>query len=80
MLTFSWVYKSYTFWDPPPKKKSTHQLLLSAKNPHENNKKSGQNVKSVQKNIWFSQTPHPSPKVYGLYTCENVDISGWPLR
>ncbi len=24
-------------------------------------------------------TDHPPPKVYVLYTCENVDIFGWPL-
>ncbi len=24
--------------------------------------------------------PTPSPLVYGLYTCENVDNYGWPLN
>ncbi len=72
------MYKPYTFWDLllTPQKKSTHKHFLSAKNPHENNKKSGQKVKSVQKKCWFSQTPS---KVYGLYTRENVDIYGRPL-
>ncbi len=36
-----------------------------------------QKVKSVWKKCWFSQTPPPL-KVYGLYTCENVDILDGP--
>ncbi len=38
--------------------------------------KSGQKVKSIWKKYWFSQT---LPKVYGLYTGENVNIYGRPL-
>ncbi len=43
---------------PPPKKKSTHQHFLSAKNPHENNKNQ---AKSVRKFFLFSQTPTLTP-------------------
>ncbi len=61
---------------PPTKKNSTHQHFLSAKNPHENNKNQAKTL-SVRKKCLFSQTL--PLKVYGLYTCENVDIYGWPL-
>ncbi len=59
---------------PPPQKKSTHQHILSAKNPHENNKNQAKKLKMYRKNIDFHK-PLP-PKVYGLYTRENVDIYG----
>ncbi len=83
MSTFSRVYKPYTFWDPlpHPPKKSNHQIFLSGKNPHENNKNQTKKlkVKHVAIKCWFSHTHPPSPKVYVLYTCENVDIFGRPL-
>ncbi len=74
MSTFSRVYKPYTFWDLPP----THQQFLSVKILHENSKNQAKKL-SVQKKCWFWQTPLP-PKVYVLYTRENVDIFGWPFK
>ncbi len=77
MSTFSWVCKPYTFWDPLPPKKSTHQSFLSAKNPHQNNKNQARKLKVYEKNADFHR---PLPlKVYGLYIHENVDIYGRPL-
>ncbi len=61
----------------PPKKKSTHQHFLSAKNRHENNKNKAKKLKVYGKNVDFHRPP---TKVYGLYTRENVDICGQPLR
>ncbi len=60
MSTFSWVYKNHTLSETPspPPQKSTHQHFLSAKNPHENNKKSGQKVKCTEKMLIFTE-PHP---------------------
>ncbi len=63
---------------PSPPKKSTHQHFLSAKNPHENNKNQAKTLK-VYGNV-FDFHRHPPLKVYGLYTCENVDIYGQPLK
>ncbi len=80
MSTFSWVYKPYFLRPAPPlQQKSTHQHFLSAKNSHENNKYQAKKVKVYGKKLDF-QTPHPPPpKVYDLYTRENVNIYGWPL-
>ncbi len=78
MSTFSWVYNPYAFWNRlPPQKKSTHQHFLSANNPYENNKNLAKKLKVYRKNVDFHR-PSP-PKVYGLYTHENVDIHGRPL-
>ncbi len=60
----------------PPLKKSTHQHFLSAKNPYENNKNQTKKLKVYGKNVDF----HIPPRKYGLYTRENVDIYGGPLR
>ncbi len=57
MSIFSWVYKPYTFWYPPPRK-STHQNFLIAKNPHENNKNL---LKCTEKLLIFTD-PLPSPR------------------
>ncbi len=65
------------FLRPLPPKKSTHQYCLSSKNPHENNKKQANFFLNVWKNVDFQPPP---PKVYDLYTCENVDIYGWPIN
>ncbi len=51
---------NYTFRDHLPPKKSTHQHFSSARNLHENNKKSGQKVISVWKNVDFHR-PKPFP-------------------
>ncbi len=59
----------------PSHQKSTHQHFLSVKNPHENNKNQTKKLKLSGKNADF----HYPPILYGLYTCENVDIYGWPL-
>ncbi len=60
----------------PPKKEYTSTFFEC--------KKTGKKVKSVWKKCWFSQTPlpPPSPKVYGLYTCEHIDIYGhlWTVK
>ncbi len=77
MSTFSWVYKPYTFWNPLPPKKSTHLNFLSAKNPHEDNINQAKKLKVYGKDVDFH---NPPPKVYGFYTCENVDIYGWILN
>ncbi len=83
MSTFSWVYKPYTFWDPPLQKKEYTstifecQIFLSAKNPHENNKNQAKKLKVYR--FFFDFHKPPPPKMYGLYTCDNVDIYGWPL-
>ncbi len=74
MSIFSWVYKPYTFWNPFPLTKD----FLSAKNPLENNKKSGEKVKSLQNKCGFSQIPHPPKSVWFVHS-ENVDIYGRPL-
>ncbi len=79
MSTFSWVYKPYTFWEPLPPKKRTHQHFLSAQNPHENNKNQAKKLKVYGKNIDFQRPPSP-PKVYVLYTRENIDIFGRPVK
>ncbi len=47
---------------PPPKKKSTHQHFLSAKNPHENNKNHAKKLKLYKKNVDFHRPPLPRPK------------------
>ncbi len=70
------MYKPYTFWDPLPQKKSTHQHFFSAKNPHENNKNQAKKLKVYE---FFFDFHSPPPKVYGLYTRENVDIMDSPL-
>ncbi len=65
---------------PPPPKKEYTSTFLSAKNPHENNKNQAKKLKVYGTNVDFHRPPPPSPtKVYGLYTCENVNIYGWPL-
>ncbi len=68
------------FLKPHPPKKSTHQNILSAKNPHENNKNQAKKLKVYGTNVDFLRPHPPPPRVYGLYTHENVDIYGWPLR
>ncbi len=60
---------------PSPPKKTKHQHILSAKNPHENNKNQAKKSKVYRKNVNFMTTSLPL-KVYGLY---NVDIYGWSL-
>ncbi len=59
MSTYSWVYKPYTFWNPLPKTKSTHQYFLSAKNPNENNKNQAKKLKVYEKNVDFHRPPPP---------------------
>ncbi len=63
----------------PPTKKVYTSTFLSAKNPHENNKNQAKKLKMYRKNVYFHR-PTPLPKVYGLYTRENVDIYGRPLK
>ncbi len=48
------------FLIPLPPKKSTHQHLLNAKNPHENNKNQAKTLKMYGKNVDF-HNPHPLP-------------------
>ncbi len=45
---------------PPPKKKSTHQHFLSAKNPHEKNKNQVEKLKVYEKNVDFHKPPSPT--------------------
>ncbi len=62
------------FLRPPHPKKSTHQHFLSAKIQHENKKNQAEKLKVYGKMLIF--TFPPPPKVYVLYTRENVDIFG----
>ncbi len=64
---------------PPPKKRVQINILLSAKNPHENNKNQAKRLIVYRKNVVFHRPLVPPPKVYSLYTRENVDIYGQPL-
>ncbi len=80
MSTFSWVYKPYTFWDPPPPKKGYTSTFFWVPKIHPKIIKIRLKVKSVWKKSWFSQTQTTSlPKVYGLYTHENLTFMDGPL-
>ncbi len=62
------------FLSHPPPKKSTHQHLLNAKNPHENNKNQAKMLKMYGKNVDFHNPPLSHRKVYVSYTCDNPYI------
>ncbi len=61
MSSFSWVYKPYTFWDLLPLQKRLHiNFCVSAKNPHDNNKKNQAKVLKVyERNVDFHPPPLP---------------------
>ncbi len=72
------IVQTIHFLRPSPSpQKNTHQHFLSTKNPHEHNKNQAKKLKVYGKNVDFHRPP---PKVYCLYTRENCDIYGWPLR
>ncbi len=68
------------FLRPPPPKKSTHQHFLSAKNPHENNNKNEAKKLKVYGIFLIFPGPPPPRKCMVLYTRENIDIYGRPLK
>ncbi len=66
-MSFSCVYKPYTFWDPLPpshKKESTHQHFLSATNPHESNKNQAKKLKVYGKYLDFHRPLHAPKSVW----------------
>ncbi len=58
MSTFSWVYKSYTFWDPPPPPKYTSTFFECQKSRW-NNKNQAKTLKVYWKNVDFHSPPPP---------------------
>ncbi len=68
------------FLRTPPAKKEYTSTFFDCQKSQMKIIKIRPKLKSVLKKCWFSQTPHSPPKVYDLYTHENVDIYGWPLN
>ncbi len=55
-VSISWVYKSYTFWDPSPQKEFT-STFFECQNSQENNKNQAKKLKVYRKNGDFHRPP-----------------------